>query len=58
LVALIWNLFLACVLFSPLSFPVTGDTFNYSPVIFFAITLFGVLTWYFTPESKWLPSAR
>ncbi|KAF1827379.1 amino acid permease [Dissoconium aciculare CBS 342.82] len=57
-IALVWNTFLACVLFSPLIFPVTGDTFNYSPVIFAAITLFGVLTWYFTPESKWLPSAR
>lgn len=27
-IALIWNLYLACVLFSPLQFPVTGDTFN------------------------------
>jgi len=29
-----------------------------SPVIFAAITLFGLLTWYFTPEDQWLPASR
>lgn len=33
-IALIWNLYLSAILFSPLEFPVTGSTFNYSPVIF------------------------
>lgn len=31
---------------------------NYSPVIFGSITILAVLTWWFTPEEKWLPSAR
>ena len=57
-VALIWNLYLAAVLFSPIEFPVTADTFNYSPVIFGVITIFGILTWWLTPEEKWLPAAR
>jgi len=57
-IAMIWNTYLAAVLFSPLYFPVTADTFNYSPVIFGAITVFAVLSWWFTPEDKWLPSAR
>ncbi|KAK5131347.1 hypothetical protein LTR08_001013 [Meristemomyces frigidus] len=57
-IALVWNLYLACILFSPLYFPVTGATFNYSPVIFGAITLFGIITYFVTPESKWLPAAR
>lgn len=58
IIAFLWNTYLAGVLFSPLLFPVTKETFNYSPVIFFAITVFGVLTWFFIPEDKWLPSAR
>ncbi|KAK0875356.1 hypothetical protein LTR87_010846 [Friedmanniomyces endolithicus] len=57
-IALVWNLYLAAVLFSPLYFPVTGATFNYSPVIFAAITLFGLLTYWLTPEEQWLPAAR
>jgi len=57
-VAMIWNLYLAGILFSPIEFPVTADTFNYSPVIFGVITIFGILTWWFTPEEKWLPAAR
>ncbi|KAL9091328.1 MAG: hypothetical protein Q9165_004962 [Trypethelium subeluteriae] len=57
-IALIWNLYLAGVLFSPIEFPVTADTFNYSPVIFGAITIFGIVSWWITPDEKWLPSAR
>jgi len=57
-IAFVWNMYLAGVLFSPLYFPVTADTFNYSPVIFGAITIFGILSWWFTPEDKWLPNAR
>ncbi|KAI7432389.1 amino acid transporter, partial [Hortaea werneckii] len=57
-VAFVWNLYLACVLFSPLEFPVNGQSFNYSPVIFGAITIFGILTYFFTPEEQWLPAAR
>jgi len=57
-VSFLWNTYLAAVLFSPLSFPVTVDYFNFSCVIFFAITVFAILSWYFIPESKWLPAAR
>ena len=57
-IAMIWNLYLAAILFSPIEFPVTADTFNYSPVIFVAITIFGLVTWWITPDDKWLPSAR
>jgi amino acid transporter len=57
-IALIWNLYLAAVLFSPLEFPVVGANFNYSPVIFGAITIFALVSWWFTPEDKWLPAGR
>jgi hypothetical protein len=57
-IAFVWNTYLACVLFSPLYFPVTAGTFNYSPVIFGGITIFAILSWWFTPEDKWLPNAR
>ena len=57
-IAMVWNFYLAGVLFSPLEFPVSGETFNYSPVIFGAITIFGIVTWLVTPEEKWLPAAR
>ena len=57
-IALVWNLYLAAVLFSPLYFPVDGDSFNYSPVIFGAITIFAILSWWLTPKENWLPAAR
>ena len=73
LIALIWNLYLAAVMFSPIEFPVTAETFNCksestllehtnnvqdSCVIFGAVTIFALITWWFTPEDQWLPSAR
>lgn len=58
LVGFLFNTYLAAVLFSPLYFPVTADSFNYSSVIFGAITIFGIVSWWITPEDKWLPSAR
>ncbi len=57
-VALIWNLYLAAVLFSPLYFPVTVEGFNFSPVIFAGITILGIVTYLVTPQDKWLPAAR
>lgn len=57
-ISLIWNTYLACVLFSPIEFPVTAATFNYSPVIFGGITILAFLTYFFTPENQWLPNAR
>jgi amino acid transporter len=57
-IALIWNLYLAAVLFSPLYFPVTVEGFNFSPVIFAGITILGIFTYFVTPQDKWLPAAR
>ncbi|KAF2673475.1 amino acid transporter [Microthyrium microscopicum] len=57
-IAFVWNLYLAAILFSPLYFPVTGATLNYSPVIFGAITIFGFISWLVVPDDKWLPSER
>ena len=56
-IALVWNLYVAAILFSPLYFPVTNQTFNYACVIFGAITIFAVLCWWFMPE-EWLRSKR
>ncbi|KAF8451014.1 hypothetical protein L210DRAFT_3500227 [Boletus edulis BED1] len=39
---------------SPFYFPVTAQTFNFAVVIFGAISVFALLSWYFTPEDKWL----
>jgi hypothetical protein len=39
---------------SPFFFPVTAGTFNFACVIFGAVTIFAILTWYFTPPNKWL----
>ncbi|KAH7888137.1 hypothetical protein F5I97DRAFT_1942374 [Phlebopus sp. FC_14] len=39
---------------SPFVFPVTAETFNFAVVIFGAISIFAFLSWYFTPEEKWL----
>ncbi|KAJ9095072.1 hypothetical protein QFC20_006760 [Naganishia adeliensis] len=43
---------------SPFSVPTTGKTFNYSSVIFGGATLFGILTWWWTPSDAWLPKQR
>jgi len=58
MIAFFWNTYLAAVLFSPLYFPVSGETFNYSPVIFGSVTIFGLVSWWIIPEEKWLPAAR
>jgi len=57
-ITLVWNLYVAGVLFSPLEFPVTADTFNYSCVIFGAISIFAVFCWWFMPEEEWLRTKR
>ncbi|KAF5390428.1 hypothetical protein D9757_005219 [Collybiopsis confluens] len=36
-------------------FPVDADSLNFACVIFGTVTIFGILSWYFTPEEKWLP---
>ncbi|KJA21714.1 hypothetical protein HYPSUDRAFT_140306 [Hypholoma sublateritium FD-334 SS-4] len=52
--AAIFNALIVAVMLSPFFFPVSAATFNFACVIFGSITVFGVLTWYFTPAEKWL----
>ncbi|KAL8292848.1 hypothetical protein RQP46_000542 [Phenoliferia psychrophenolica] len=54
IVAAVFNTFLLTVLFSPFTFPVTAQNFNFSSVIFVAITLMGVVSWWVVPEKNWL----
>lgn len=39
---------------SPFYFPVDAESFNFACVIFGAVTVFAILSWYFTPAEKWL----
>lgn len=50
----IFNALVFSVMVSPFFFPVEAETFNFACVIFGAVTIFGILSWYFTPEEKWL----
>ncbi|KAJ2918206.1 hypothetical protein MD484_g2161, partial [Candolleomyces efflorescens] len=50
----LWCGLIVAVMLSPFFFPVTAETFNFACVIFSAATIFGILSWYFTPEDKWL----
>ncbi|KAF7319913.1 Gamma-aminobutyric acid transporter [Mycena kentingensis (nom. inval.)] len=52
--ALFFNSIVFAVMISPFFFPVTGETFNFAVVIFGAVTIFGVISWYLIPEDKWL----
>ncbi|KIK98162.1 hypothetical protein PAXRUDRAFT_824178 [Paxillus rubicundulus Ve08.2h10] len=49
-----FNALIFVVDISPFYFPVTSETFNFAVVIFVAISIFAFLSWYFTPEHKWL----
>jgi len=52
--AVLFNGLIFSVMISPFYFPVDADTFNFACVIFGTVTIFGVMSWYFTPEEKWL----
>lgn len=52
--AALFNGLIFAVMISPFYFPTTAGTFNFACVIFGAVTIFGVLSWYFTPEDRWL----
>ncbi|KAG1753285.1 hypothetical protein EDB19DRAFT_1824032 [Suillus lakei] len=52
--AVLFNALVFAVDISPFEFPVNAQTFNFSVVIFGAISIFAFLSWYFTPEEKWL----
>lgn len=51
--AAVFNALIFAVDISPFYFPVTADTFNFAVVIFGAITIFALLSWYFIPEDNW-----
>ena len=57
-IGLFWNGWIVAVLFSPYAFPVEASTLNYAPIILSIVTIFALVTWWFTPEEKWLPSKR
>ncbi|KAF5322482.1 hypothetical protein D9619_001165 [Psilocybe cf. subviscida] len=54
LAAVLFNALIVSVMLSPFFFPVSAETFNFACVIFGAITIFGVLSWWFTPPEQWL----
>jgi len=56
--AVLFNGLVVAVMLSPFTFPVTAATFNFACVIFGGVTVFGITTWYFTPEEKWLPRSK
>ncbi|KIM74797.1 hypothetical protein PILCRDRAFT_827856 [Piloderma croceum F 1598] len=52
--AVLINGIIAATMISPFYFPVDASSFNFACVIPGAITIFGILSWYFTPKEKWL----
>ncbi|KAG5352000.1 hypothetical protein C0989_004247 [Termitomyces sp. Mn162] len=52
--AAVFNAIVFSVMISPFFFPVTAETFNFACVIFGAVTIFGIISWWLTPEDKWL----
>ncbi|ORY30174.1 amino acid/polyamine transporter I [Naematelia encephala] len=52
--AFAYNTFLLTVLYSPLEYPFTAATFNFAIVIIGAVSIFGILSWWFIPADKWL----
>ncbi|KAL5508585.1 hypothetical protein ACEPAH_6204 [Sanghuangporus vaninii] len=58
LAAALFNALVFAVMISPFYFPVDAETFNFACAIFGAATIFGVLSYIFTPEDKWLPREK
>ncbi|KIK55367.1 hypothetical protein GYMLUDRAFT_76583 [Collybiopsis luxurians FD-317 M1] len=52
--AFLFNGLIFAVMISPFFFPVDAQSFNFACVILGAVTIFGILSWYFTPEEQWL----
>ncbi|KAL6304155.1 amino acid transporter [Sparassis latifolia] len=52
--AVIFNGIVFACQISPFYFPVTAQSFNFACVIFGSVTIFGMLSWYFIPEDRWL----
>ncbi|KAI0070310.1 hypothetical protein K474DRAFT_1713450 [Panus rudis PR-1116 ss-1] len=52
--AVLFNALVFACQVSPFFFPTTAETFNFACVILGAVTIFGILSWWFVPEDKWL----
>ncbi|KAL1638788.1 hypothetical protein SLS58_008602 [Diplodia intermedia] len=57
-VGVLWNGWVVAVLFSPYVWPVEAASLNYAPVIMAIVTVFGLLSWWWVPAERWLPSRR
>lgn len=57
-VAFVWNCIVFATYISPFYFPVDARGFNYSVVIFGAVTIFGFLSWLLTKPETWLYQER
>ncbi|OBU01045.2 hypothetical protein VE01_00917 [Pseudogymnoascus verrucosus] len=57
-IGIFWNGWVVAILFSPYVFPVTGESLNYAPIIMAVVTIFALISWWFTPETSWLPKTR
>ncbi|WVQ73595.1 hypothetical protein IAR50_003174 [Cryptococcus sp. DSM 104548] len=57
-ITIVWNLLLFAVLISPFYFPTSASTFNYSIVIWGAVTIFGFISWLVTSPETWLHQER
>ncbi|OXV08040.1 hypothetical protein Egran_04197 [Elaphomyces granulatus] len=55
---IIWNAWVVAVLFSPYTFPATGESLNYAPIIMAGVTIFALISYWVTPEESWLPRDR
>jgi len=57
-ISAIFNALLCAVLVSPFTFPVSAATMNFGGIVWGAVTIFGILTFWFAPEDKWLPNKK
>ncbi|KAJ5214533.1 hypothetical protein N7449_001702 [Penicillium cf. viridicatum] len=57
-ISVLWNGWVVAVLFSPYSFPVEASTLNYAPIILGIVTIFALISWFFTPATAWVPRGR
>ncbi|KAG8986330.1 hypothetical protein FRB94_010216 [Tulasnella sp. JGI-2019a] len=57
-ISVLFNGMAFVVTVSPFTFPVTAANLNFGGVIFGAITIFGLLSYWFTPEERWLPREK
>jgi len=53
-ISAVYHAVLIGVFVSPFTFPVTVATMNFGGIVFVAVTIFGILSYWFLPEDKWL----